>query len=164
MPGAFAVVGMAAYFAAIVRAPLTGVMLIVEMTGSYSQMLPLLVSCFSAYAVAEFLKDVPIYEALLERALKRDGEAHLLKKAVVVEFAVQPRSPFVGREIRSLGLPPGCIIVRCADGRREWVPKADTRLEAHMRITVVVAPEASSALKRLRQGCQASSAFRQKTG
>lgn len=164
MPGAFAVVGMAAYFAAIVRAPLTGVMLIVEMTGSYSQMLPLLVSCFSAYAVAEFLKDVPIYEALLERALKRDGEAHLLKKAVVVEFTVQPRSPFVGREIRSLGLPPGCIIVRCADGRREWVPKADTRLEAHMRITVVVAPEASSALERLRQGCQASSAFRQKTG
>ena len=39
-PAVFAVVGMAAYFAAIVRAPLTGIMLIVEMTGSYSQLLP----------------------------------------------------------------------------------------------------------------------------
>lgn len=164
IPGAFAVVGMAAYFTAIVRAPLTGIMLIVEMTGSYSQMLPLLISCFSAYAVAEFLKDAPIYEALLERDLKSNGEAHLLKKAVVVEFVIQPRSLFAGREIRSLGLPAGCIIVRCADGRHEWVPKADTRLEAHMRITAVVTPEASDTLERLHQGCRASSAFTQKTG
>ena len=52
-PETFAVVGMAAYFAAIVRAPLTGIVLMVEMTNSYAQMLPLLVACFVAYAVAE---------------------------------------------------------------------------------------------------------------
>lgn len=65
-PEVFAVVGMAAYFTAIVRAPLTGIVLIIEMTGNYEQMLPLLASCFCAYAVAEYLKDVPIYEALLD--------------------------------------------------------------------------------------------------
>lgn len=58
IPATFAVVGMAAYFTAIVRAPLTGIMLIVEMTGNYNQMLPLLVSCFCAYAVAEFFQDL----------------------------------------------------------------------------------------------------------
>ncbi len=42
-PAVFAVVGMAAYFTAIVRAPLKGFMLIAEMTGNYNQMLPLLV-------------------------------------------------------------------------------------------------------------------------
>jgi CIC family chloride channel protein len=162
IPEAFAVVGMAAYFTAIVRAPLTGIMLIVEMTGSYSLMLPLLVGCFFAYAVAEYLKDLPIYEALLERDLRRGGGAPALKNPVVVEFLIEPNSPFEGREIRSLGLPAGCIIVRCADGKREWVPKADTRLEAHMRITVVVAPEASRALEILRQGCQESNTFGQK--
>lgn len=47
VPAVFAVVGMAAYFTAIVRAPLTGIMLIIEMTGNYSLMLPLLVSCFA---------------------------------------------------------------------------------------------------------------------
>lgn len=153
-PAVFAVVGMAAYFTAIVRAPLTGIMLIVEMTGNYFQMLPLLVSCFCAYAVAEFIKDLPIYEALLERDLKRSGDAHLLKEPVVVEFTIQADAPFVGLEVRSLGLPPGCILVRCSDGKREWVPKANTLLDAHMHITAMIAPEASGSLEILRQGCQ----------
>lgn len=70
IPAAFAVVGMAAYFVAVVRAPLTGIVLITEMTGTYSYMLPLLVSCFCAYAVSEVLRDKPIYDALLERELQ----------------------------------------------------------------------------------------------
>ncbi|GAK52713.1 chloride channel core [Candidatus Moduliflexus flocculans] len=162
IPAVFAVVGMAAYFTAIVRAPLTGIMLIVEMTGNYSQMLPLLVSCFCAYAVTELLKDLPIYEALLQRDLKRRGEARLLRVPVVMEFVIQPGAPFAGREVRSLGLPSGCLLVRCANGTREWVPKADTRLEAHTRITAMIAPEASHALTLLQHGCLASIARERK--
>src|SRR5262249_41815193 len=45
----FAVAGMAVYFSAIVRAPLTAIVLILEMTANYSLMLPLLVGCFAAY-------------------------------------------------------------------------------------------------------------------
>ena len=157
IPAVFAVVGMAAYFTAIVRAPLTGIMLIVEMTGNYSQMLPLLVSCFCAYAVAELLKDLPIYEALLERDLRRGGDGALLKQPTVVDFTIQPGSPFAGLEVRALGLPAGCILVRCSDGKREWVPKANTHLVLHTRITAVIAPEASASLEILRQGCGALS-------
>jgi CIC family chloride channel protein len=153
IPAVFAVVGMAAYFTAIVRAPLTGIMLIIEMTGNYSQMLPLLVSCFCAYAVAEFLKDLPIYEALLERDLKRGGDEVFLKQPVVVDFMIQEGAPFAGQQIRSLGLPAGCVLVRCSDGKREWVPKAMTRLETHMRITAVIAPDATQSLEILRRGC-----------
>jgi CIC family chloride channel protein len=157
IPAVFAVVGMAAYFTAIVRAPLTGIMLIVEMTGNYSQMLPLLVCCFCAYATAEALKDLPIYEALLERDLKRAGDEATLKEPVVMDFTIQDGSPFVGLEVRSLGLPAGCILVRCSDGKREWVPKATTRLEAHMRITAMIAPEASHGVEILREGCKTPS-------
>jgi CIC family chloride channel protein len=153
IPAVFAVVGMAAYFTAIVRAPLTGIMLIIEMTGNYSQMLPLLVSCFCAYAVAEGLKDLPIYEALLKRDLGRSGIPTFLKEPAVVDFTVEAGAPFDGKMIHSLGLPPGCIVVRCSDGKREWVPKANTRLEAHMRLTVVIAPEATDALEILQKGC-----------
>jgi len=153
IPAVFAVVGMAAYFTAIVRAPLTGIMLIVEMTGNYSQMLPLLVSCFCAYAVAELLKDLPIYEALLERDLRRGGDGALLKQPMVVDFTIQPDAPFAGLEVRELGLPAGCILVRCSDGKREWVPKANTHLAPHTRITAVIAPEASASLEILRRGC-----------
>ena len=153
IPAVFAVVGMAAYFTAIVRAPLTGIMLIVEMTGNYSLMLPLLLACFCAYIVAEALKEMPIYEALLERDLKRGGTLSALREPVVVDFIIQPDSPFDGKMVRFLGLPPGCILVRCSDGKQEWVPKAGSRLYAHMRITAVVAPEATTGLEALRKGC-----------
>jgi chloride channel protein, CIC family len=157
IPAVFAVVGMAAYFTAIVRAPLTGIMLIVEMTGNYAQMLPLLVSCFCAYAVAEGLKDLPIYEALLERDLTRGGISSPFKEPVIEELVIQARAPFAGLEVRSLGLPSGCIIIRCSDGKREWIPKASTRLEAHMRITALISPEATNCIEILRNGCVGSS-------
>lgn len=157
IPAVFAVVGMAAYFTAIVRAPLTGIMLIVEMTGNYSQMLPLLVSCFCAYAVAEYLKDLPIYEALLERDLKAGHDIPALNEPAVIDFIIQPGSQFSGRQVSSLGLPSGCILVSCSDGKREWVPRANTRLEAHMHITAVVAPDAKNSIEILREGCTTSS-------
>lgn len=153
-PAVFAVVGMAAYFAAIVRAPLTGIVLIVEMTGNYQQMLPLLVACFCAYASAELLKDLPIYEALLERDLRRE-EPHLsLREPMVMDFEIEQGAPFAGREVRMLGLPPGCVLIRCIEGGREIVPTAKTRLEDHMRITAVIAPEATEGLTILRRGCK----------
>src|SRR5262245_3823999 len=151
--GIFAVVGMAAYFTSIVRAPLTGVVLILEMTGNYEQMLPLLASCFCAYAVAEYLKDVPIYEALLERDLLQRGIVTDKREPMVIEIEIEDGAPFVGREVRGLGLPAGCVLVRCAIDGREWVPIAATTLQAHMRVTAVITPEASDALAMLRRGC-----------
>jgi len=67
-PAAFAVIGMGGLLTAIVRAPLTGIVLMIELTGKYDFMLPLLVCCLVAYGVAEALRDTPIYEALRERA------------------------------------------------------------------------------------------------
>src|SRR5262249_9634482 len=52
-PETYAVVGMAAYFTAIVRAPLTGIVLVVEMTGNYALVLPLLAACLTAYGIAD---------------------------------------------------------------------------------------------------------------
>jgi CIC family chloride channel protein len=150
----FAVVGMAAYFAAIVRAPLTGIALIVEMTGNYQQMLPVVVACFCAYAVAELLKDLPIYEALLERDLIRDGTHISLKEPMVIDFEIEQDAPFAGKEVRMLGLPPGCVLIRCIEGGHEFVPTAFTRLEEHMRITAVIAPDAAESLTMLRRGCK----------
>jgi chloride channel protein, CIC family len=62
----FAVVGMAAFFTAVVRAPLTGIILVTEMTDN-SRLL--LAACFSAIAVATMLREPPIYDALKERTL-----------------------------------------------------------------------------------------------
>jgi len=152
-PGVFAVVGMAAYFTAIVRAPLTGILLITEMTGSYEQMLPLLAGSFCAYAVAEYLRDFPIYEALLHRDLLRGGIANIHAEPIVAEFEIDADAPFAGKLVQELGLPAGCVLVRCYTDGREWVPTAATRLEPHMRISALISPEAENALETLRLGC-----------
>jgi len=156
VPAIFAVVGMAAYFAAIVRAPLTGIVLIIEMTGNYAQMLPLLVACFFAYIVAEGMGELPIYENLLERDLMHGGPIPDPKQPLVLELEVEPGSPFEGYTVRELGLPPGCILVSCRNGSQEWIPTANTRLEAHFRVTAMIAPEAKGAITMLRNGCEAA--------
>jgi CIC family chloride channel protein len=63
--GAFAVVGMGAVFAGIVRAPMTSVLIVFEMTGGYGLVLPLMIATMSAYALARLLRPVSVYEALL---------------------------------------------------------------------------------------------------
>lgn len=70
-PAVFAVIGMGGLLTSIVRAPLTGIVLMIELTGQYDFMLPLLACCLVAYGVAEGLGDEPIYEALRERTKAR---------------------------------------------------------------------------------------------
>lgn len=151
-PVAFAVVGMAAYFTAIVRAPLTGVVLILEMTGNYLLMLPLLAACFMAYGVADMLGDRPIYEALLERDLLRGQENPELDETLLLELTVQPGAPFEGKRVRELGLPAGCLLITLRRGLQEEIPTADTCLRAGDRVTAVIAPNASVATRLLHEG------------
>jgi CIC family chloride channel protein len=71
-PEGFAIVGMAAFFAGVVRAPITGIVLATEMTGNVSMLLPMLCACSVAMLVPALLGDPPIYESLRERALPVD--------------------------------------------------------------------------------------------
>jgi CIC family chloride channel protein len=63
--GAFAVVGMGAVFAGIVRAPMTSILIVFEMTGGYGLVLPLMIANMTAFALARYWRETPIYEALL---------------------------------------------------------------------------------------------------
>jgi len=66
-PEGFAVVGMAAFFAGVVRAPITGLVLATEMTNSVSMLLPMLSACATAMLTPALIGDPPIYESLRER-------------------------------------------------------------------------------------------------
>ncbi|HZT58343.1 MAG TPA: chloride channel protein [Pyrinomonadaceae bacterium] len=89
--GAFALVGMGAVFAGVIRAPITSVLIIFEMTGSYGLILPLMIANMTAYGVARRFRPVPIYDALLEQdgihlPHKRSGAvAHALEQLRVSE-------------------------------------------------------------------------------
>jgi CIC family chloride channel protein len=65
-PEAFAVIGMAAFFTGVVRAPMTGIVLVIEMTASFTLLLPMLGACFAAMVVPTLLRNEPIYESLRE--------------------------------------------------------------------------------------------------
>ena len=73
---AFAAVGMGAMFVGVVRAPTTGIALVVEMTGATSLFVPLLIACASALAVPSMLGNPPIYDTLRARdAAQRKASA-----------------------------------------------------------------------------------------
>lgn len=65
MPSALALVGMGAMFAGTIRAPVTSILIIFELTGDYALILPIMAANLSSYAIASKLRRVPIYEALL---------------------------------------------------------------------------------------------------
>lgn len=66
-----AVVGMASFFAATVRAPVTGVVLVLEMTASTAAIIPILVATAAAILAADLAGSPPIYDSLRERSRSR---------------------------------------------------------------------------------------------
>ena len=62
-----AMVGMTAFFGATVRAPLTGIVLVVEMTATTSVVVPMIAATAAAVLAAELLRSPPIYDSLRER-------------------------------------------------------------------------------------------------
>jgi CIC family chloride channel protein len=97
--GAFAVVGMGAVFAGIVRAPMTSVLIVYEMTASYSMVLPLMIANMSAFALARHWRRTPLYEALLEQ----DG-IYLPRRSMQRDLrgAAKPFVPEPSAEVKSL--------------------------------------------------------------
>ncbi|HRI18552.1 MAG TPA: ClC family H(+)/Cl(-) exchange transporter [Burkholderiaceae bacterium] len=71
----FAVVGMAALFTAIVRAPLTAVVLVTEMTTDTTMLLPMILACAAAMLVPALFGDRSILESLVARLLGRSPRA-----------------------------------------------------------------------------------------
>jgi CIC family chloride channel protein len=159
-PESFAVVGMAAYFSAIVRAPLTGIVLIVEMTGNYSLVLSLLVACLASYGVADFLGDRPVYEALLERDLLREEPtSEAASGTMLLDLTIAPGASFAGKRVRELGLPTGCILILLRHGLHEHVPTAESMLNEGDHVTALISGESTKAIVMLRKGAGIDSAI-----
>lgn len=138
VPGVFAAIGMACILGASVRAPLTGVVLIFEMTAEYRLLYALLLGAFIAYMIAEALRDHPIYEALLERELRVNDQALPgSDPPKVVDLLIEPDSPMDGKRIRELELPAGCLVVNIERGKQFVVPNGSTRLYEGDVVTIV---------------------------
>jgi CIC family chloride channel protein len=63
-PGAYALVGMGALFAGIIRAPMTSVLMIFEMTRDYAVIVPLMIANLTSFFISSRFQKQPIYDAL----------------------------------------------------------------------------------------------------
>src|SRR4029077_17860089 len=66
-PGAYALVGMGALFAGIIRAPMTSVFMIFEITQDYQILVPLMVANMLSFVISRRYQPVPVYHALLHQ-------------------------------------------------------------------------------------------------
>lgn len=125
----FMILAMAGYFTAIVRAPITGTILITEMTGSFHHLLPLAIVSITAYIAADLLGSKPIYESLLEKFLDKQGDGVIVgnrKNKSILEFAVCMGSILDGKEVKAIKWPSHCLLVAVRRGAQEIIPKGDT--------------------------------------
>ncbi|WP_411679395.1 ClC family H(+)/Cl(-) exchange transporter [Clostridium thailandense] len=125
----FVILAMAGYFTAVVRAPITGSILITEMTGSFNHLLPLALISIIAYITADLLKSEPIYESLLDRFLMHNTNNKTIKDdktKAILEIAVYMGSLLDGKCIKEIEWPNNCLLVAVKRGEKEIIPKGNT--------------------------------------
>lgn len=132
-----AVLGMAAVFTGSVRASLTGIVLISELTGGYTLLFPLCVVVLVAYLTAEAMRDTALYDALLEADLERTGCAAHEPTPRTVYIGVQSGSPVSGRRLGESVLPSGCLVIAIDRAGRPVTPNAQSVLLPGDHITVL---------------------------
>lgn len=134
----FVILGMTGYFSAIVRAPITGVILISEMTGTFSNLLSLSAIALTSYMTADVLKGRPIYDELMERIVAH-GKVRKPKVSnkVLVEGEIHYGAYMDSRPLSDIMLPQGCLVVSIQRGSREIVPSGDTVLNGGDKLVIL---------------------------
>jgi H+/Cl- antiporter ClcA len=125
----FVVFAMAGYFTAVVKSPITGSVLITEMTGSFGHLLPIIIVSMMAYIVSDILKGKPIYDELLQRILSKkvnNGQPDELNKKILLETVVCLGSHLDQCKVKDVKWPSNCLLVSIRRGETEIIPHGNT--------------------------------------
>ena len=135
------VLGMAVYFVAVVRAPITGVILILEMTGSFHLLLALTTVAVVSFYVTELLGQQPVYEILYDRMKKDDNVVdEENQEKITIELAVMAESLLDGKAISEVIWPEEVLIIAIIRNGVEKIPKGRTVMMAG-DVLVLLLPE-----------------------
>ena len=125
----FIMLAMAGYFAAVVKAPITGIVLITEMSGSFKHFLPLAIVVFTAYVISSLLGTKPVYESLMERSLINEEYSEFTgdrKTKMVLEIQVSIDSRIENKKIMDISWPEDCLLVGIKRGSQDIIPRGGT--------------------------------------
>ncbi len=134
----FIIIAMAGFFASIVRAPLTGIILIAEMCGTLKMLLPIALASFIAYIIANMLNCEPIYESLLGRLVTKNQSDYYIEQKELVTFIVEIGSVCEGHMVKDVHLPRPCLFVSVVRGQKEYIPRGDTQFHAGDEVIMLV--------------------------
>ena len=124
------IICMAAFFTCIVKAPITGIVMVFELTGQFSNFLPALIGIFIGYLVGMLFKTEAIYEKNLEQYIQDNKIAERFKKERVHVF-IRENSKADGKLVRAVVWPSNGLVVELihTDGT-QTVPDGETELKA----------------------------------
>ena len=121
----FIIVGMAGYFAAIGKAPLTAIILITEMVGSLHHLMATGLVSLVAYLVVDSLGGAPIYESLLERLLKNKTN-RITGKRQLIEIPITAESILDGLAVRDFQWPKNMLLISLQRGTQAILTHGET--------------------------------------
>ncbi|SFC89485.1 ClC family H(+)/Cl(-) exchange transporter [Clostridium uliginosum] len=154
----FIIFGMAGHFASTVKSPITGIILITEMTGSFEHLLALTIVVITAYIVSDVLNCSPIYESLLNNLLNKKNnvkESEQLKGndriKTLLEISVCMGSYIEEKKIKEISWPKKCLVVSIKRGDKEIIPKGNTKiLNGDYLVVMVNETESGEALEKIK--------------
>ena len=123
----FVICAMGGMLAAAMRTPILAILLVLEMTNSFSNIYAIGIVTIVAYLVAELLKEPPIYDSLL-RAMS--GQSNLEAVQTFFQTKVPVVAPYIGKQLQDLGVPDGVLIVSIRRNGTYIVPLRDVVIEA----------------------------------
>ena len=156
----FMVLGIAGLFAGVVRAPVTGVVLAFELTGSLDALLSLSIVSVIAYVTANMLQVDAYYEHLLARTLGTSAdEAHEHwggHGRQLHSYVVEAGCAVVDKQIREISWPENTLVVSVRRHGHEVIPTGPLKLEEGDRVLVLMddanGDEAEASVRRLCHG------------
>ena len=151
----FIILAMAAFFTAVVKAPITGSVLITEMTGSFSHLLEMTTICMVAYVVADIARSQPVYEILLDRMLrqKEPQPPTEAKRRTIAELVVCVGSQLDGQQVKNVDWPDSSHVVGIRRGDKSVVPDGDAKLIAGDFLFVSMDVEKAGEIRAISEEC-----------
>ena len=135
----FVVISMAGFFAATVRSPITGVVLIAEMCGSTESLVAMIIVSLIAYVVPTLLGNEPIYESLYDRLLLNKNREFVKKpsKHVLSEYLVPLDCNYINFKIKDIPFPKNAIVVSVIRNGKYIIPTDDFHIKYSDQIHVL---------------------------
>jgi H+/Cl- antiporter ClcA len=135
----FVIISMAGFFAATVRSPITGIVLLAEMSGSTESLIAMIIVSLIAYVVPTLLGNEPIYESLYDRLLLKKNQEFVKKpsKHVMSEYLVPLDCNYINFKIKDIPFPKNAIVVSVIRNGKYIIPTEDFKIHYSDQIHVL---------------------------